>query len=72
MQPWDEGQNVVAKRGNSALLQPIERPLRNDIPALPVVAAVEHDEALARIKGAQDLFGVGRPPGDAHPQDIDR
>ena len=54
------------------LLDLVESALGDEEAALPVVAAVDHDEDPALIEPAERLIGIGRRPGDPHPEHVDR
>ena len=60
----------LRKAGNPCRFRSFECSPRNDVGALPVVAAIEHYENFTGAEAAEGLLGVGLVSRDAHPQDV--
>ena len=63
---------AARKASRPALLDLIVSALRDDVGALPVVAAIEHHEDLAGADAPERFLAVARLARQPHPQDIDR
>ena len=64
-----EADNVLTKGRQAGLLDTVEPILGNDESALPVVAAVDHDEHVARgqpTEGIGSILGLAREPQPQH------
>ena len=56
----------------AARVDRLDGSLRDDVAALPVLAAVDHDEDPADVEAPHGLCGIGGSPGEAEPQDVHR
>jgi len=67
-----EAGDLGPKRLEPGLSDLVDRSLRDDEAALPVLAAVEHDEQPARGEPAETTDGVLGPAGESKPQHVHR
>src|SRR5262249_47032165 len=64
--------DFLAEGRQAATAKICEAALWNDEGALPIVAAIEHDEQMPRLDATEDCTAILWPLRETHPQDVHR
>src|SRR3984957_20960924 len=65
-----EAGQFVAEAGQAALLDFIDGAFRDEKSALPIFAALDHDQHSAGFDAAEGARGIVRVTTDAHPKNV--
>src|SRR5215469_8040337 len=71
-QEWSYLRKVITKSNQTSRFDLVEAVLRDDVGALPVIAAIQGNENPASLHAAQRLVRVVGLAREPHPQHIDR